>query len=93
MEETEKVEEGIPGHNVPLPESEEEDANQPLSIAGATSPGASRGSILKNVRFGNSPEKEDNDPERTITSQEDGDDEYLPSNDSEINQISLMDVC
>ena len=41
------------------------------------------------------PDEEDSDPERTITNSEDGDDEYLPSEDDPgINQISLlMDFC
>ena len=37
------------------------------------------------------PDEEDNDPERTITNSEDGDDEYLPSEDDpKITQISLL---
>ena len=37
------------------------------------------------------PDEEDSDPEKTITNSEDGDDEYLPSEDDpKMNQISLL---
>ena len=137
VEEVEEREDRIPGHDVSLPESEDEDADQPPSTVRAPSLEVPRERVWKNVRFGNSPyplrerkrpahledkyldggaqtrgppaapdaggsdplpeqqplppEEEDSDLEKTIPNSEDGNDEYLASEDnSEIAWMMTM---